>query len=131
MRKWLFLFIIIPLLFLQVIFSYPLKSSAQSIAAKKEEIKVLDNQIKTEINKLQELESRISKIKAVQNARIQNLVLVYSSMSPASAAAILPHINKEIAVYILSSMPARKASAIISNMSTGDAVYFTNKIAGK
>ena len=116
--------------FLYYYFS-PVFAYAAGTAAKREEIKVLKNQIKAEVKKLKEIESKIHHIKAAQKAKITNLVSVYSSMSPRKAAAIIPAINKRVAVYILSHMTSRTASAIISRMPVKSAVFFTDAIAGK
>ena len=109
----------------------PVNVFASGVNAKKDEIKTLEKQIKLELKELKNIESKIHRIKAGQKAKIKNLVTLYSSMSPKSAASIIPHINKNVAVYILSNMAPRTASAIISRMPTADAVFFTNSIAGK
>jgi|GEM_PF-2754879 len=106
-------------------------ASASSAAAEKEEVKVLKNQIKLEVEKLKHLEAKIHHIKAAQKAKVKNLISLYSSMSPRNAANILPRINKSVAVYILSHMTPRTASAIIARMPVKDAAFFTNSIAGK
>ncbi len=105
--------------------------SSSSAAAEKEEIKVLKNQIKHEVEKLKKIEAKIHHIKASQKDKVKNLVSLYSSMSPGNAAKILPSINKSIAIYILSHMTPRVSSAIISRMTVKDAAFFTNSIAGK
>ncbi len=109
----------------------PAGAFASGVNAKKDEIKILEKQIKLEVKKLKKIESKIHHIKAEQKAKIKNLITLYSSMSPKNAASILPHIDKNVAIYILSHMAPRTASAIISKMSTKDAVFFTNSIAGK
>lgn len=106
-------------------------AQASSASAKKDEVRILEKQIKLEVQKLKNIESKIHHIKAKQKAKIKNLIILYSSMSPKSAAVILPRINKGVAIYILSNMSPRTASAIVSRMTTKDAVFFTNSIAGK
>jgi flagellar motility protein MotE (MotC chaperone) len=110
---------------------YPRRSYASSAAAKKEEIRILKSQIKLEVEKLKSIESKIHHIKANQKAKVKNLISLYSSMSPAAAAKIIPAINKEVAIYILSHMTPRTASAIISRMPVKNAAFFTDSIAGK
>ncbi|MFW0883605.1 MotE family protein [Candidatus Acidulodesulfobacterium sp. H_13] len=100
-------------------------------SAKKEEVKVLKIQIKSELEELKKIEVKIHQIKLAQQARVNNLVMLYSSMDPGKAAGILPLIDKNIAVYILSHMSPRVASAIISRMPTKEAVFFTDSIAGR
>jgi flagellar motility protein MotE (MotC chaperone) len=109
----------------------PVSAYASSVSAEKQEIKVLKNQIKSEVEQLKQIESKIHHIKAAQKAKIKNLIPVYSSMSPRKAAAILPGIDKSVAIYILSHMTAKTASAIISRMPVKSAIFFTNAIAGK
>lgn len=104
---------------------------AADISAEQQEVKTLSSQIKLELKKLQEIESKIHHINEAQKAKVKNLISIYSSMTPKNAAGLLPRINKDIAVYILSHMTARKASAIISEMPVKDAVFFTDSIAGK
>ncbi|MHB1545950.1 MAG: MotE family protein [bacterium] len=111
--------------------SLPVSAYASSSAAEKEEIKVLKNQIKLEVEKLKKIEAKIHHIKAAQKAKVKSLVSLYSSMSPRNAANILPRIDKGVAIYILSHMTPRAASAIISRMPVKDAAFFTNSIAGK
>ena len=106
-------------------------ASPSSAAAEREEIKVLKNQIKLEVEKLKQIEVKIHHIKAAQKAKVKNLISLYSSMSPRNAANILPRINKGIAIYILSHMTPRTASAIIARMPVKDAAFFTDSIAGK
>ena len=127
----------ISFLLLAVFLSYcyccfsPVSAYASSASAEKEEVKVLKNQIKSEVDKLKQIESKIHHIKAAQKAKIKNLIPVYSSMNPRKAADILPGIDKSVAIYILSHMTAKTASAIISRMSLKSAIFFTNAIAGK
>ncbi|MGC8554847.1 MAG: MotE family protein [Candidatus Acidulodesulfobacterium sp.] len=109
----------------------PASAYASSASAEKQEVKVLKEQIKSEVKQLKEIESKIHHIKAAQQAKIKNLIPVYSSMSPRKAAAILPGINKSVAIYILSHMTAKTASAVISRMPVKSAIFFTNAIAGK
>ena len=109
----------------------PASAYASSASAERREIKVLKNQIKAEVEQLKEIESKIHHIKAAKQAKIKNLIPVYSSMSPRKAAAILPGIDKSVAIYILSHMTAKAASAIISRMPVKSAIFFTNAIAGK
>ncbi len=106
-------------------------ASSSSAAAEREEIKVLKNQIKLEVEKLKQIEAKIHHIKSAQRAKVKNLVSLYSSMSPRNAANILTRIDKGVAIYILSHMTPRTASAIISRMPVKDAAFFTNSIAGK
>jgi len=110
---------------------FPCASYAASPAAEREEVKVLKQQIKLEVEKLKKIEAKIHHIKAAQKAKVKNLISLYSSMSSRNAANILPHINKGVAIYILSHMTPRTASAIISRMPVKDAAFFTNSIAGK
>ena len=77
----------------------PASAYASSASAERREIKILKNQIKAEVEQLKEIESKIHHIKAAQQAKIKNLIPVYSSMSPRKAAAILPGINKSVAIY--------------------------------
>ena len=130
--------VFIPFLMLAAVFlSYryccfsPVPVYASSVSAERQEIKVLKNQIKSEVERLKEIESKIHHIKAARQAKIKNLIPVYSSMSPRKAAAILPGIDKSVAIYILSHMTAKAASAIISRMPVKSAIFFTNAIAGK
>ncbi len=109
----------------------PVNVFASGVSTKKDEIKILEKQIKLEVGKLKNIESKISHIKAEQKAKVKGLVILYASMDPKSAANIIPRINKGVAVYILSHMSPRSASAIISMMSVKNAVFFTNSIAGK
>jgi Uncharacterized conserved protein len=106
-------------------------ASSSSAAAEREEIKVLKNQIKLEVEKLKQIEAKIHHIKAAQKAKVKNLISLYSSMSPRNAANILPRIDKGVAIYILSHMTPRTASAIIARMPVKDAAFFTDSIAGK
>ena len=106
-------------------------ASSSRTTAEKEEIKVLKNQIKLEVEKLKQIEAKIHHIKAAQKAKVKNLISLYSSMSSRNAANILPRINKGVAIYILSHMTPRTASAIIARMPVKDAAFFTNSIAGK
>lgn len=106
-------------------------ASPSNAAAEREEIKVLKNQIKLEVEKLKQIEAKIHHIKAAQKAKVKNLISLYSSMSPRNAANILPRINKGVAIYILSHMTPRTASAIIARMPVKDAAFFTDSIAGK
>ena len=125
------------LIFAAVFLSYcyccfsPVSAYASSVSTERQEIKVLKNQIKSEVEQLKKIESKIHHIKAAQKAKIKNLIPVYSSMSPRKAAAILPGIDKSVAIYILSHMTAKTASAIISRMPVKSAIFFTNAIAGK
>lgn len=109
----------------------PVNAFASKVSVKKDELGILEKQIKLEVNKLKNIESKISRLRSEQKAKINNLVILYASMSPKSAAGIIPHINKGVAVYILSHMSPRSASAIISMMSVKNAVFFTDSIAGK
>ncbi|MHB8292664.1 MAG: MotE family protein, partial [bacterium] len=104
---------------------------ALKLTAEQSKIQILKEQIKTELNELKKIETKISTIKASQKSKVKSLIIVYSSMSPKKAAAILPHINKQLAIYILSNMNPKSASSIISRMKTKSAVFFTNSIAGK
>ncbi len=106
-------------------------ASPSNTAAEREEIKVLKNQIKLEVEKLKQVEAKIHHIKAAQKAKVKNLISLYSSMSPRNAASILPRIDKGVAIYILSHMTPRTASAIIARMPVKDAAFFTDSIAGK
>lgn len=116
-------------LFVSVLF-FPFRANADA-AAQQEEINTLNAQIKLELQKLQQIEAKISRINKAQEQKVKNLVSIYSSMSAQKAAGILPGINKGVAIYILSHMTARKASAVISDMPVKDAVFFTDSIAGK
>ena len=109
----------------------PATAYASSASAERQEVKVLKEQIKSEVKQLKVIESKIHHIKAAQQAKIKNLIPVYSSMSPRKAAAILPGINKSVAIYILSHMTAKTASAVISRMPVKSAIFFTNALAGK
>jgi flagellar motility protein MotE (MotC chaperone) len=109
----------------------PSSAYASSASAERQEVKVLKEQIKSEVRQLKEIESKIHRIKASRKAKIKNLIPVYSSMSPRKAAAILPGIDKSVAIYILSHMTAKTASAVISRMPVKSAIFFTNAIAGK
>ncbi|MHB8231575.1 MAG: MotE family protein [bacterium] len=132
MIKILSVFIISAVLSLFLFNAFHTRASyASNAAAEKEQILVLKKQIKLEVEKLKEIEAKIHHIKAAQKAKVKNLTALYSSMSPGSAAGILPKINKGLAIYILSHMTPRTASAIISRMSVKDAAFFTNSIAGK
>ena len=104
---------------------------ASKLSAEQSKIKILKEQIKTELNELKKIETKISTIKASQKSTVKSLIIVYSSMSPKKAAAILPHVNRQLAIYILSHMNPKAASSIISRMKTKSAVFFTNSIAGK
>lgn len=112
-------------------FMFARNAHASGVAAEKEEITVLKNQIKLELKKLKAIEAKISGIKAGQKAKVKNLIAIYSSMDPRSAADILSRIDKSLAIYILSHMTARTASAIVSRMPVNDAVYFTDRIGEK
>ncbi len=109
----------------------PVSAYASSTSAERSEIKVLKEQIKSEVKQLKEIESKIHHLKAAQKAKIKNLIPVYSSMNPRKAAAILPGINKSVAIYILSHIAPKTASAIISRMPVKSAIFFTNALAGK
>ncbi len=104
---------------------------ASKLSTEQSKIKILKEQIKTELNELKKIETKISTIKASQKSTVKNLIVVYSSMSPKKAAAILPHVNRQLAIYILSHMNPKAASSIISRMKIKSAVFFTNSIAGK
>ncbi|MHB1664204.1 MAG: MotE family protein [bacterium] len=104
---------------------------ASKLSIEQSKIQILKEQIKTELNELKKIETKISTIKASQKSTVKSLIIVYSSMSPRKAAAILPHVNRQLAIYILSHMNPKAASSIISRMKTKSAVFFTNSIAGK
>ncbi len=104
---------------------------ASKLTEEQSKIQILKRQIKTELNELKSIETKISAAKAFKKSKIKGLIAIYSSMSPRKAAAILPHINKHLAVYILSNMNPKTASSIISHMNTKSAVFFTDSIAGK
>ena len=125
-----FLFAFLLLFLFQLYFSAG-NVYASKLTAEQSKIQILKQQIKTELNELKSIETKISAAKAFKKSKIKGLIAIYSSMSPRKAAAILPHINKHLAVYILSSMNPKTASSIISRMNTKSAVFFTNSIAGK
>ncbi|GGJ55952.1 flagellar motility protein MotE (MotC chaperone) [Anoxybacillus voinovskiensis] len=118
------------------------------IDEKTQQIKKLENTIKTKQSEIDALKQEIKRLNAELTAAkqqqgtssttknetkptVQDVTKIYETMSPKNAAAIIPKMSDEEAVYILSALSNDTAAAILEKMTPEEAAKYTTLLAKK
>ncbi|GEM_PF-4870679 len=92
----------------------------EKIRKREQELKLLQEEILEKIKLLKkmqrQLEGPIKKRAAEEEAKLQHLAGVYSSMDPGRAAALLNKLDDETVTKLFSIMKSKKVAAILANM---------------
>lgn len=119
-----------------------LEAERESIRMERNELELLENRVRAEIEELTSLRQEVEDIREAINAdyiaigeaemaNIQQLAKVYTEMRPEASVAILSDLDIELVVKILSEMAEEPASRILAEMTTGGADSETAQMASR
>ncbi|MBQ8660754.1 MAG: hypothetical protein IJ482_00305 [Alphaproteobacteria bacterium] len=107
---------------------------AQEIDKRAIQLKVTEDEIERKLRQLQDYEQRLNKLineyTQKEQANIDSLVRLYSSMKPKDAARIFNSLDMSITVALLKGMKASASSAILSQMDSAKAQAVTSELIG-
>ncbi|MBS4773187.1 MAG: hypothetical protein KHX55_02790 [Proteobacteria bacterium] len=107
---------------------------AQEIDKRAIQLKVTEEEIEKKLRQLQDYEQRLNKLineySQKEQANIDSLVRLYSSMKPKDAARIFNSLDMNITVALLKGMKASASSAILSQMDSAKAQAVTSELIG-
>lgn len=107
---------------------------AQEIDKRAVQLKVTEKEIEKKLQQLQDYEQRLNKLineySQKEQANIDSLVRLYSSMKPKDAARIFNNLDMDITVALLKGMKASASSAILSQMDSSKAQAVTSELIG-
>lgn len=107
---------------------------AQEIDKRAIQLKVTEEEIERKLRQLQDYEQRLNKLineyTQKEQANIDSLVRLYSSMKPKDAARIFNSLDMSITVALLKGMKASASSAILSQMDSAKAQAVTSELIG-
>ncbi len=107
---------------------------AQEIDKRAIQLKVTEDEIERKLQQLQDYEQRLNKLineySQKEQANIDSLVRLYSSMKPKDAARIFNSLDMSITVALLKGMKASASSAILSQMDSAKAQAVTSELIG-
>ena len=93
----------------------------QELDKRKEDLQLLQRDIDDKIKQLKDLQRKLEgpakKKRFEEEARLQHLAGVYSSMDPIRAAALLDKMDEETVTKLFSIMKSKKVAKILANMS--------------
>jgi len=100
---------------------HELDEREKRLDAREKDLKFLEQDIEQKIKQLgklqRELEGPVKKRRIEEQAKLQHLAGVYSSMEPARAAALLDRLDDETVTKLFSIMKSKKVAGILANMS--------------
>jgi len=110
-----------------------LAEEKQKIIQKNQEMDVIAKELEGKLTQLKELknqlEGSVRQAKAAEKEGFEHLVVVYSSMEDAKAAALLGNMDEATVVKILKAMKGKKAAAILSLMEPQKAARISVELA--
>ncbi len=102
---------------------------------KEEDLRLLQKDIQEKIKQLKELQQKlegpVKKRRFEEEARLQHLAGVYSSMDPVRAAALLDKLDEETVTKLFAIMKSKKVAKILANMSPEKAAGISQRLYGK
>ena len=109
-----------------------LKDRERLLSSEEKRLNSLKNEILSRINKLREMEEKLSglleTIKETDNNRYKDLAKVYESTPPARASSMLEKLDKRTAAAIIMNMKSKKAGAIMGHINPTRAAEITKEI---
>ncbi len=110
-----------------------LRYKEQELARKEEELLMLQQQMNSRMDELNQLEGRIGDMvdsaNVLQDDKYQHLVNTYTNMKARSAAQALSTLDEKIAVQILNGMKSKQAGEIFSYMQPMHAARLSEALA--
>ncbi len=108
----------------------------EAILQKKEQdLLILQKDIQDKIRRLKELQQKlegpVKKKRFEEEARLQHLAGVYSSMDPVRAAALLDKLDEYTVTKLFAIMKSKKVAKILANMSPEKAARISQRLYGK
>ena len=105
----------------------------EDLARKEQELRVLESELASRLEKMQMLENRmqamIKDAEETSDAKFRHLVDVLSNMKSKQAAAVLETLDPKIAVRVLAGMRGRQAGEILTNVKPEIAAKLTEQLA--
>ncbi len=102
---------------------------------KEQDLLVLQKDIQDKIKQLKELQQKlegpVKKKRFEEEARLQHLAGVYSSMDPVRAAALLDKLDEGTVTKLFAIMKSKKVAKILANMSPEKAARISQQLYGK
>src|SRR3989338_10403022 len=99
---------------------------------KEEQLSMIQQNIQQKLTELEKIKADIEKLiiirKDLEEKSINQLVKVYSAMSPAEAAAQVERLDRDITIQILSKMKGKSAAKILSNINPAIAVQISEQL---
>ncbi len=109
-----------------------LSKKENEIKMKEEQLSMIQQNIQQKLTELEKIKADIEKLiiirKDLEEKSINQLVKVYSAMSPAEAAAQVERLDRDITIQILSKMKGKSAAKILSNINPAIAVQISEQL---
>ncbi len=102
---------------------------------REEALRLLQRDIKDKIKELKDLQRKlegpVKKKRFEEEARLQHLAGVYSSMDPVRAAALLDKLDEDTVTKLFAIMKSKKVAKILANMSPEKAARISQRLYGQ
>ena len=112
-----------------------LEQAEKKIKEREALVKVMENKVLDQTNKLQEIrtliEDKIKTKRKESKETIQKLIKIYQAMKPKEAAEIFNDLETDILLDVLKGMPPMKSAPILAKMETEKARNVTELLADK
>ncbi|NPA94640.1 MAG: hypothetical protein GXO58_04355 [Thermodesulfobacteria bacterium] len=111
-----------------------LQDREKALDDKEENLRLLERDIDEKIKQLKDLQRKlegpVKKKRFEEEARLQHLAGVYSSMDPVRAAALLDKMDEDTVTRLFSIMKSKKVAKILANMSPEKAARISQRLYG-
>jgi flagellar motility protein MotE (MotC chaperone) len=105
----------------------------EDLARKEQELKVLENELNSRLERMQLLENRLSEMikeaEGTQDAKFRHLVDMLSNMKARQAAVVLETLDRKVSVKVLAGMRGRQAGEILTYVKPEIAAKLTEALA--
>ncbi|MDR3175291.1 MAG: hypothetical protein LBU06_01985 [Desulfovibrio sp.] len=105
----------------------------EDLARKEQELKVLENELNSRLERMQILENRVSEMikeaEGTQDAKFRHLVDMLANMKARQAAAVLETLDQKVSVKVLAGMRGRQAGEILTYVKPEVAAKLTEALA--
>ncbi|MDR2800530.1 MAG: hypothetical protein LBB52_04585 [Desulfovibrio sp.] len=105
----------------------------EDLARKEQELKVLENELNSRLERMQLLENRLSEMikeaEGTQDAKFRHLVDMLANMKARQAAVVLETLDQKVSVRVLAGMRGRQAGEILTYVKPEIAAKLTEALA--